>query len=75
MRKLTCETTRPNTEVTFEVYQLDKDATTPVQGEKLATVKATYDFGGFHTIDLGDQAFSLPEGRAFLRGADPEVPG
>lgn len=65
VRKLTCETTRPNTEVTFEVYQLDKDATTPVQGEKLATVKATYDFGGFHTIDLGDQAFSLPEGELF----------
>ncbi|MEI3376601.1 MAG: lectin like domain-containing protein [Coriobacteriales bacterium] len=65
VRRLTCETTRPNTRVTYEVYHLDKDAASPVQGTKLVTLDKTYEYGGFHTVDLDDQSFSLGEGERF----------
>lgn len=65
VRKITCETTRPNMQVTYEVYHLDKDAKDPTQGKKIATLSKEYEFGGFHTVDLGDQAFSLPAGERY----------
>ena len=65
IRKLTCETTRPNTQVTYEVYRLDEGATDPTQGEKIATVEKTYEYGGFHSVSLDEQAFSLGEGERF----------
>lgn len=60
VRKLTCETTRPNTQVTFDVYLLNEDATLPTDGVKLATVEQTFEWGGFHAVELTDeQAFTL----------------
>ncbi len=66
IRKLTCETTRPNTQVTFEAYLLDEGATLPTEGQKLVTVERTFDWGGFHTVELADdQAFTLDAGDRF----------
>lgn len=66
IRKLTCETTRPNTQVTFEAYLLDEGATLPTEGEKLVTVERTFDWGGFHAVELADeQAFALSAGDRF----------
>lgn len=66
IRKVTCETTRPNTKVTFDVYLLDDGATSdPTDGAKLATVEQTFDYGGFHSVELGDQAFTLEAGERF----------
>lgn len=65
VRRLTCETTRPNTQVTYEVYHLDADADDPTQGERIAMLEKTYEYGGFHTIDLDEQAFSLGSGECF----------
>lgn len=66
VRKLTCETTRPNTQVTFDVYLLDEGATLPIDGVKLATVEQTFEWGGFHTVELvGEQAFTLNAGERF----------
>ena len=66
VRKLTCETTRPNTQVTFDVYLLDEGATLPTEGVKLATVEQTFEWGGFHAVELTDeQAFTLNAGERF----------
>ncbi len=66
VRKLTCETTRPNTKVTFEVYLLGEGATRPTEGVKLATVEREFEWGGFHAVELTEeQAFTLDKGERF----------
>ena len=66
IRRLACETTRPNTQTTFEVYLLDEGATLPDEGVKLAEVEETFEWGGFHTVELTDeQSFTLDEGERF----------
>ncbi|HIY83724.1 lectin like domain-containing protein [Rubneribacter sp.] len=66
VRKLTCETTRPNTQVTFDVYLLEEGATLPTEGVKLATVQQTFEWGGFHAVELAaEQAFTLNAGERF----------
>ncbi len=66
IRKLTCETTRPNMRVTFDVYLLEEGASLPTEGVKLATVEQTFEYGGFHAVELTDeQAFTLSGGERF----------
>lgn len=62
---LGCETTAPGTEVTFEVYLLDDDAALPDDGELVRTVKRDFGWGGYHTVELGDDSLIVEGGQRF----------
>ncbi len=60
---LTCETTSPNSIVTYELYRLDDDSTSPTDGTKVDEITETYEYGGFHRIELSEsQQLVLPQG-------------
>ncbi|MEG1251461.1 MAG: C1 family peptidase, partial [Citrobacter sp.] len=48
IHSLSCETTAPDTKVTYELYLLDDQAQSPTDGKRLATKTQTYHYGGFH---------------------------
>jgi hypothetical protein len=54
LRALTCQTAKPNTQVTYEVYLLDGNATSPTDGTLVLTKEATYEYGGYHRLMLTD---------------------
>ncbi len=59
MRALTCETAKPNTDVTYELYLLDSDDAQPTDGKLVLTKSAHYDYGGYHRLML-DAADQIP---------------
>lgn len=68
VRVLACQTTRPNTQVTYQVYILDSSAKDPTDGELAYETTTTYEYGGYHREDLdesewisvaGDKKFSV----------------
>lgn len=66
VRDIACETTRPNTTVTYKLYLLDDDAETPTDGELAAEVQETYEYGGYHRVHLDeDDWVSVKEGQYF----------
>lgn len=64
VRSLSCETARPNTTATYQLYLLDEDYATPEDGTLLATATETYAFGGYHRIQL-DGGFSIEQGQYY----------
>ena len=50
-----------DTQVTANVYLLDKDAKSPVDGEMLDSVTEEFEYSGYHRIAL-NQSYSLEEG-------------
>ena len=54
LRQVSCYTTSPETEVTYDIYLLDDFADKPVEGIKVATKKVKYAFSGMHKEDLKD---------------------
>ena len=62
---LGCETTAPGTEVTFEVYLLDDEAALPDDGELVRTVKRDFGWGGYHTVELGEDSIVVKGGQRF----------
>ena len=48
VRAMTCKTAKPNTDVTYKLYLLDDDATSPTDGKLAYSTTAHYDYGGFH---------------------------
>ena len=54
LRALSCETSTPNTTVTYEVYLLNEDAETPTDGELIVTEQETYAYGGYHRVNLAE---------------------
>ena len=58
LTSLSCETSTPQTKVTYEVYRLADDAADPTDGELALTLEETYEFGGYHlaTIPEADRA-------------------
>ena len=57
VRALWCETTAPNTTVTYDVYLLDSEAANPTDAEhsrKAFTASDTYDYGGYHRYKISD---------------------
>ncbi len=63
---LTCETSAPGTTVTYELYHLNDGYTSPTDGEKVAEITETYEYGGFHRAELSEeQQLELPKGDAF----------
>lgn len=52
VRTLSCQTTAPNTEVTYQVYVLDDGASNPDEGTLVYETSATYEFGGYHRAEI-----------------------
>ncbi len=52
LKYLSSETGSVNTSVIYDVYLLDDDATSPVDGKQVAHVTDTYQYGGFHRTAL-----------------------
>lgn len=64
VRSLSCETAKPNTKVTYELYLLNDGFANPRDGDLLYTATETYDYGGYHRIELGE-GFIIERGRHF----------
>lgn len=66
IRALTCETAKPNTDVTYEVYLLSSDDANPTDGELVLTKTANYDYGGYHRLMLGEaDQIAMREGQRY----------
>ncbi len=58
VRSLYCETTLPNTTVTFDVYLLDKDAADPTDADhsrKVFSASDVFDYGGYHRLAIDEE--------------------
>lgn len=58
-------TMQPNAMVTVQVYKVGETATNPTDGVLVAEVDQVFEYPGYHTIDLGDEAVTLPSGQRF----------
>lgn len=66
VRTLACETTLPNTTVTYELYKLNENHSSPTDGYRVAEITKTYEYGGFHRVDLTEeQQLKVPQGSTF----------
>ncbi|RDB63314.1 hypothetical protein C1878_05505 [Gordonibacter sp. 28C] len=54
VRSLSCETAQPGTEVVYEVYLLNDGYANPRDGKLLAKASETYEYGGYHRIQLAE---------------------
>ena len=64
VRTIAMQTGSPNAVVTAQVYLLDEDATGPTDGRLVETVSETFEYGGFHRIDL-DVPVCVSAGRKY----------
>ena len=64
VRRLSCETGNMGTEVEYRLYLLDDDAASPTDGVMAAQARATYEYGGYHRIDL-DEPVVMREGQRY----------
>ena len=58
VRALYCETTVPNTSVTFDVYLLDADAADPTDADhsrKVFSATDTFEYGGYHRLAIDQE--------------------
>lgn len=54
LEQVSCYTSEPNTEVTYDIYLLDDFADKPIEGIKVATKNVKYKYSGIHKEDLED---------------------
>ena len=54
----------PNQHVTFAVYQLNENASSPVDGRLLRRVSGTFEYAGYHRLDL-DEDLPLRAGHRY----------
>ncbi len=73
LRKVSCETTYPGTEVTFEVYLLARKYDSPVDGILMDTVTKTFQYGGFHKVRL-NKSFTVMRGQSYAIVVTQKVP-
>ena len=52
LRTVSVETATPGTTATFDIYVLDDDASSPLDGRLAASAAETYEYGGYHQTDL-----------------------
>lgn len=64
VRSLSCETAKPNTTATYELYRLKDGFANPRDGELLTTVIKTHEYGGYHRIEL-DEGSPMEQGQLF----------
>ena len=66
LRSVTSLTTKPNTTVTYEVYLLDKDPSSPTDGELAFEKSINYQYGGYHRYLLEeDEWVPMREGQKY----------
>ena len=69
LRTLSCATYATNTTVTFQVYLLDDEATTPTQAghsELVYTQEQTFDYAGYHRVTLdGEDWIAMRAGQRY----------
>ena len=66
LRALTCQTAKPNTQVTYEVYLLNNESSSPTDGKLVLTKNETYEYGGFHRLMLsGEEQVAMREGQRY----------
>ena len=64
--KIGIRTGEPNTTVSYKIYALDDDAKTPVDGTEVSSEAATFDYAGYHRIDLAESdCVPLREGQKY----------
>ena len=74
LRAVSCETTYPGTEVTFEIYLLADGYTDPSDGLLMDTVKAgPFEYGGFHKVGL-NEPFTVMRGQSYSVIVTQKVP-
>ena len=74
LRAVSCETTYPGTEVTFEVYLLADGYTDPADGLLMDTVTAgPFEYGGFHKVRL-NKPFMVMRGQSYSIVVTQRVP-
>ena len=64
VRALSCNTVIANTQVTYRLYRLNANYTSPTDGQLLEEQTVDYDYAGYHRIDL-NRAWSMPKGSAY----------
>ncbi|NHM14972.1 lectin like domain-containing protein [Xiamenia xianingshaonis] len=69
---VSCETSYPDTKVTYEVYVLDDGATEPRDGTLAATATETYEYGGYHLVHL-PQSVIVEKGQKYSVVVTEEV--
>ena len=73
LKKVSCETVYPNTEVTFKVYLLANNYESPVDGLLMDTVTETFAYGGFHKVPL-NKPFTIMKGQSYAIVVSQKVP-
>lgn len=55
LRAVSCETAKPNTKVTYQVFLLNDDAKSPTDGTLALAKDVEYAYGGYHRLMLADE--------------------
>ena len=74
LEQISCQTSAPGTEVTFDVFLLSPDFTDPEDGVKVASGSDSFEFGGLHKIAL-DEPVPVMKGQSYsivVRQKTPE---
>jgi hypothetical protein len=74
LQQVSCQTSYPDTEVTFDVYLLQEGFKTPVDGKLMESITKTYDFGGFHKVEL-EHPFTVMKGQSYAIVVTQKTPG
>ena len=64
LQQVSCQTSYPDTTVTFEVYLLQEGFNVPEDGKLMDSVTKTFDFGGFHKVKL-EHPFMVMKGQSY----------
>ena len=64
LQQVSCQTSYPDTEVTFDVYLLQEGFNTPVDGKLMDSVTKIFDYGGFHKVKL-EHPFTVMKGQSY----------
>ena len=64
IRQVSCLTTYPGTEVTFEVYLLNDEYDDPTDGLLMDTETEVFKYGGYHKVDLS-KPFIVMKGQSY----------
>ena len=74
LREVSCETTYPGTEVTFDIYLLADGYDSPTDGVLMETITPEpYEYGGFHKVSL-NKPLTVMRGQSYSVVVTQKVP-
>ena len=62
---ISCQTSKANTNVRYEIYFLPDGYKTPEDGLKAVAGEVLFPYGGFHKIDISDLELVIPKGAKY----------